>query len=93
MTDLRLAAAVRGRHHRYWAAGPWMHPWIILLSRGREEGSASFLKKKAKNFCPYSSRWPMGGYITPTGVSKNIKSFLLLFFKKEALSFLSILPT
>jgi hypothetical protein len=40
------------------------------------------LKKRSKNFCPF------GFGLSPTGSAQTRKSFLVLFFKKEPLTYL-----
>jgi hypothetical protein len=50
-----------------------------------QEGSSSFLKKEPKNFYTL-------GRALRLALQPKLKSFLLLFFKKEDLAFLSELP-
>jgi hypothetical protein len=67
------------------------------LWRGCEEGSASFLKKRSKKLlfvvgvCAGLGKTKHPGVWTGTVVKSRVKdkSFLLLFFKKEALAFFS----
>jgi hypothetical protein len=52
---------------------------LEVMAGPREEESASFLKKRSKKLlCPYRQKTTMWD-------RRDYKSFLLLFFKKEAL--------
>jgi hypothetical protein len=90
--EIELALAYLGGH-RALVVDLWMSPqaersvsdycppsWKLTACRWGEQ-SSSFLKKEPKNFCSFG--WSLSG----KAEAKTDKSFLLLFFKKEDLSF------
>jgi hypothetical protein len=76
------------------ARGCGRSDWTILPDAGLDEakGSGSFLKKRTKKLLALGSELPLAcptpsAWRTPTAIGNPLdKSFLLLFFKKEALS-------